>query len=125
MTALLGSPAVLAFTQPPIGSLADRRSLLRAGSATALGSWLPQFMQPPGAASAASRLPKAAKGATNEVVRTVNGIRHKRMGGGDLVVSEMGLGTQRWCTSPSRTLPRPARASPPGMRGACARPSPD
>lgn len=96
MTALLGSLAVLAFTQPPIGSLADRRSLLRAGSATALGSWLPQFMQPPGAASAASRLPKAAKGATNEVVRTVNGIRHKRMGGGDLVVSEMGLGTQRW-----------------------------
>lgn len=30
------------------------------------------------------------------LVRTVNGIRHRRLGGSDLVVSEMGLGTQRW-----------------------------
>lgn len=33
---------------------------------------------------------------TNEVVKTVNGIRHKRLGGGDIIVSEIGLGTQRW-----------------------------
>lgn len=34
--------------------------------------------------------------ATNQVVRTVNGIRHRRLGGTDIVVSEMGIGTQRW-----------------------------
>ena len=50
-------------------------------------------------ASAATR--KAATGgggggATNEVVGVVNGMKQRRMGGGDIVVSEMGLGTQRW-----------------------------
>jgi len=35
-------------------------------------------------------------GETNEIVATVNGIRHKRLGGGKIVVSELGLGTQRW-----------------------------
>jgi aryl-alcohol dehydrogenase-like predicted oxidoreductase len=29
-------------------------------------------------------------------VRTVEGIRQKRLGGSDIIVSEMGLGTQRW-----------------------------
>lgn len=33
---------------------------------------------------------------TNSVVKTVNGIKHKRLGGGDIIVSELGLGTQRW-----------------------------
>ncbi len=33
---------------------------------------------------------------TNEVVSQVNGIRQKRLGGTDVIVSEVGLGTQRW-----------------------------
>ena len=33
---------------------------------------------------------------TNDVVKVVDGIKHKRLGGGDIVVSEIGLGTQRW-----------------------------
>ena len=33
---------------------------------------------------------------TNEVVTQVNGIRQKRLGGTDIIVSEVGLGTQRW-----------------------------
>lgn len=33
---------------------------------------------------------------TNEVVRTVNGIKHRRLGGSEVIVSELGLGTQRW-----------------------------
>ena len=36
---------------------------------------------------------------TNEVVRVVDGVRHKRLGGSDVVVSELGLGTQRWCST--------------------------
>ena len=41
------------------------------------------------------------KSPTNEVVGVVNGIRQKRLGGtGDIVVSELALGTQRWYTLP-------------------------
>ena len=32
---------------------------------------------------------------TNEVVGVVDGIRQKRLGGGNIVVSEVGLGAQR------------------------------
>ena len=35
-------------------------------------------------------------GETNEVIETINGVRQKRLGGGEIVVSEIGLGTQRW-----------------------------
>jgi hypothetical protein len=74
-----------------------RRALLRAGStAFAAAAWMPPFMQDAQRAAAASRLPAGSTGPTNEVVRTVEGIRHKRLGGSNLVVSEMGLGTQRW-----------------------------
>ena len=38
----------------------------------------------------------AAVGNTNEVVEVVDGIRHKRLGGSGIIVSEVGLGTQRW-----------------------------
>ena len=34
-------------------------------------------------------------GKTNEIISVVDGIRHKRLGGADIVVSEIGLGTQR------------------------------
>lgn len=37
-----------------------------------------------------------SKGPTNEVVKIVNGIKHRRLGGSDIIVSELGLGTQRW-----------------------------
>jgi aryl-alcohol dehydrogenase-like predicted oxidoreductase len=38
-------------------------------------------------------------GPTNEVIKTVNGIKHRRLGGSNIVVSELGLGTQRWCST--------------------------
>lgn len=40
-----------------------------------------------------------AKGPTNQVIRTVNGMKHRRLGGSDIVVSELGLGTQRWVST--------------------------
>ena len=64
-----------------------RRSMLRSASAGAVMLNLP-FQLP--------SLAVGAPAATNEVVSTVNGIRRKRLGGSDLVVSEVGLGTQRW-----------------------------
>ena len=36
------------------------------------------------------------KGPTNEVVKSINGMKLKRLGGSDIIVSELGLGTQRW-----------------------------
>lgn len=40
-----------------------------------------------------------SKGPTNEVVKVVNGIKQRRLGGSDIVVSEIGLGTQRWVST--------------------------
>jgi diketogulonate reductase-like aldo/keto reductase len=37
-------------------------------------------------------------GNTNEIVRTVNSMRQLRLGNSDIAVSELGLGTQRWCS---------------------------
>ena len=34
-----------------------------------------------------------------QVIRTVAGIRHRRCGSGDIVISEVGLGTQRWASA--------------------------
>ncbi len=58
-----------------------------------------------GAAAAAADVPRnertgtiinSGKGPTNEIITSVNGMRHRRLGGSDIVVSELGLGTQRW-----------------------------
>lgn len=42
---------------------------------------------------------ESALGPTNQVVKKVRGIRHKRLGGTDIIVSELGLGTQRWVSA--------------------------
>ena len=36
---------------------------------------------------------------TNQVIKTVDGIKQRRLGGSDIVVSELGLGTQRWVST--------------------------
>ena len=40
-----------------------------------------------------------SKGPTNEVVKVVNGMKHRRLGGSDILVSELGLGAQRWVST--------------------------
>jgi hypothetical protein len=50
--------------------------------------------------NAATTPRKSSKGGlTNEVVKVVNGIKHRRLGGSDVVVSELGLGAQRWASA--------------------------
>ena len=75
---------------------ASRRTALRSGAAAGglLGGL--QRLVGPKPAEAAVVPNKLGLGETNQVVRTVEGIRHKRLGGTDIIVSEMGLGTQRW-----------------------------
>lgn len=50
------------------------------------------------ASAAESKKQKKSSGPTNEVVKVVNGIKHRRLGGSDILVSELGLGTQRWAS---------------------------
>ena len=51
---------------------------------------------------------KSASRPTNEIVKVVQGMKHRRLGGSDIVVSELGLGTQRWVSTdfnaPSKEL---------------------
>lgn len=52
------------------------------------------------AVTTASSLTKyKQKGPTNEIVKVVDGMRHKRLGGSDIIVSEVGLGSQRWVSA--------------------------
>jgi aryl-alcohol dehydrogenase-like predicted oxidoreductase len=82
-------------TADALGLGGNRRRLLKLGSAAGfLGGSVERFAGRGAAANAAT--PPVAVGETNSVVRVVDGIRQKRLGSTDIVVSEMGLGTQRW-----------------------------
>mmetsp|Transcript_28294 Transcript_28294/g.68834 ORF Transcript_28294/g.68834 Transcript_28294/m.68834 type:complete len:492 (+) Transcript_28294:168-1643(+) len=76
-----------------------RRRVLQAGGGGIL-SGLPFFgnggVDP---AVAATTKNKTGGGPTNQVVKVVNGIKHRRLGGSDIVVSEIGLGAQRWVSA--------------------------
>lgn len=72
----------------PTGGGPTRRQLAALGSLWPFGGAAARAADG-GAAAGAS-------GPTGEVLSTVAGIRQKRLGGGDVVVSELGLGTQRW-----------------------------
>jgi hypothetical protein len=49
--------------------------------------------------SAYAKTPKQSKGPTNEVVKVVSGMKQRRLGGSDILVSALGLGTQRWVST--------------------------
>lgn len=40
-----------------------------------------------------------SKGATNEVLKSSHGMKQRRLGGSDILVSALGLGTQRWVST--------------------------
>mmetsp|Transcript_14429 Transcript_14429/g.43089 ORF Transcript_14429/g.43089 Transcript_14429/m.43089 type:complete len:462 (+) Transcript_14429:193-1578(+) len=65
---------------------ARRRAVLRSAPMAAFGLF-PDL---------AKAVPKFNSKETNDVVSVVDGIRRKRLGGSDLLVSELALGTQRW-----------------------------
>jgi hypothetical protein len=89
------STALLHDSTPGLGPLrspdTSRRDAIRktAGLGGVLGGMFGNGNVPNArAAAAVSRRP------TNEVIETVDGIRRKRLGGSDLLVSEVALGTQ-------------------------------
>jgi hypothetical protein len=88
---------------------ANRRSVLKAGGGGIFG--LPFFGgKDANAANAATdtpRKPHASKGPTNEVVKVVHGMKRRRLGGSDIFVSELGLGTSARTSTP--LPPRRAR----------------
>lgn len=69
----------------------SRRGVMRNSAALGLSGGMSVVL---GGASAKEE--SVAPGSTNEIVKTVNGIRHKRLGNSGLAVSEVALGTQRW-----------------------------
>ncbi|KAL7490636.1 hypothetical protein ACHAWT_000196 [Skeletonema menzelii] len=46
-----------------------------------------------------AKINNSGKGPTNEIIKKVNGMNQRRLGGSDIIVSELGLGTQRWVSS--------------------------
>ena len=79
------------MTQP------SRRKVVQAAGLGSLFPWGERAAAMAGSGRGGAPKPgSSAGGLTNETVKLVNGMRHKRMGGGDIVVSEFGLGTQRW-----------------------------
>mmetsp|Transcript_15171 Transcript_15171/g.20030 ORF Transcript_15171/g.20030 Transcript_15171/m.20030 type:complete len:495 (-) Transcript_15171:162-1646(-) len=75
-------------------SSVERRTVLAAAGAGIFGGALGGD---PLAAFGFGGAPKVKP--TNEVVKVVDGIRQKRLGGGEIFVSEVGLGTQRWVST--------------------------
>ena len=69
----------------------NRRVLL--GASSIFGGFFGGNNDPEALAAAAN--PKSA-GPTNAVIKTVNGMNQRRLGGSDIIVSDLGLGTQRW-----------------------------
>ena len=53
------------------------------------------IISPANAAEGGNKI-NSGKGKTNDVIKTVNGMKQRRLGGSDIIVSELGLGTQRW-----------------------------
>jgi aryl-alcohol dehydrogenase-like predicted oxidoreductase len=94
---LIGSHALVKHTiqsRHPLSAsssmVSGRRKVLLASSSSFFGSL---FSSSSSSAAAKAGLPARP---TNEVVKVVNGMKHRRLGGSDIVVSELGLGTQRW-----------------------------
>lgn len=69
-----------------------RRTVL----SSSMGGMLGGLFGGPASASGGN---KKTSGDTNEVVRVVKGMKHRRLGGSDIFVSELGLGTQRWVST--------------------------
>jgi len=92
------SRSIVLNSSSPDPSSPGRRSLVISSvGGGVFGGWLGRS----GAAGVASssprgRSPKGVVGPTNEVVEVVNGMKRRRLGGSDILVSELGLGTQRW-----------------------------
>jgi len=73
----------------------SRRSVVQVAGLGSLFPWGERAAALAGSGRGGASKP-ASSGPTNETVILVNGMRHKRLGGGDILVSEFGLGTQRW-----------------------------
>jgi hypothetical protein len=92
------STAASAFQKLPFSMTSHRYS--QASRRTVLSAGLFGGMFNGGSGSAPAHGKEVAStGSTNEVVKVVNGIKRRRLGGSDILVSEVGLGTQRWASS--------------------------
>jgi len=105
--AKVASSAAFTMIEPkPSPSNPRRRQLLRVG-AGGMFSGLPFFgsdndnkrNKNEARAAMLNKKNGGGGGATNEVVKIVKGMRHRRLGNSDIFVSELGLGSQRWVST--------------------------
>lgn len=108
---LLLPPTASCFQRSPptltsTGNGPNRRSVLFAGGGGMFGGMFSGVGVPSASATSGEGSYKS-KGPTNEVVKTVTGsamkrgggMKRRRLGGSDILVSELGLGTQRWVSA--------------------------
>lgn len=73
----------------------SRRTVLVASSSIfGEGNWFGNNNPTPSKASGAK-----TKQVTNEIIQVIHGMKHRRLGGSDILVSALGLGTQRWVST--------------------------
>eukprot|EP00591_Stephanopyxis_turris_P007596 CAMPEP_0195513780 /NCGR_PEP_ID=MMETSP0794_2-20130614/5353_1 /TAXON_ID=515487 /ORGANISM="Stephanopyxis turris, Strain CCMP 815" /LENGTH=510 /DNA_ID=CAMNT_0040641879 /DNA_START=140 /DNA_END=1672 /DNA_ORIENTATION=- len=85
-------------SSPPSSWTHPRRSVLLGASSGMFGGIF-RGGNGNNAASSAPLSSYKSSGPTNEVLTSVRGMKRKRLGGSDVIVSELGLGTQRWCST--------------------------
>ena len=86
-----------ASQQMHLPSTTNRRNLLLASSI--FGNFFFGSSDSARAKPTAAAIPPGANGPTNEVIKNVRGMKQRRLGGSDIVVSELGLGSQRWVST--------------------------
>lgn len=106
VSCLIGLAAAVAsafvMVTPSAPSSGGRRRIIQAAG---MFSGIPFFgngseeAQPASAAATTASKGRGGVGPTNEVVKVVNGMKHRRLGNSDIFVSELGLGTQRWVST--------------------------
>ena len=79
--------------------LPSRRAIISSGGGALAGSFFGNLFDNNGdnASDAYPVSSYKSAGSTNEIKKVVDGVRWRRLGGSELLVSEIGLGTQRWC----------------------------
>ena len=87
LSLVCGVTMIITPASPLSERLPSRRRAIATTISTAAGSVL-GGVDPAGAANNALK--------TKDVVKVVDGIRYKKLGGSGILVSELGLGTQRW-----------------------------
>ena len=98
LSSLFGTGSFLDSTDAFHAPLSSRRAVISSGGGALAGSFFGNLFD--NGSNASNAFPAGSyksAGSTNEIKKVVEGMRWRRLGGSDMLVSELALGTQRWC----------------------------